>query len=341
MYQDWSDDHSVLPRTEPTPAPWNMPLVAELVEPRGPDVGTAEEPILAIPVSIERPRIWSVVLLYVASLLASLVVTSVVMVFVIRWKYGVLTPQQVADLRPQLASFFETRLGFIVMVLPNQLTLAALALGAALLSPLAFRDRLGLRPSHLPVWSWLLMAAATPVVGMTTSMFMNLFTTDRGENMEMLQRIFKAHSGPFFLVMTLLIGVLPGLCEELLFRGYMQTRLLARFPAWVAIGVSALAFAAAHMEPLHAIGVFPLGVWLGIVAWRSGSIWPAMLAHTFNNSFAVFLTRLQPQEGDAVADQMAAGFLVLTALAVSAICLVISCAVLVQKKTEPIVAVAG
>jgi membrane protease YdiL (CAAX protease family) len=335
VYQDWIDDQGGRPRAA------TEPLVTELVEPSELfAAGYLEEPILAIPASIQRPRIWSVFLLFAASLLASLVVTSIVMVIVIRWKYAAVTPQQVAELRPQLASFFETRLGFIVMVLPNQLTLGALTLGAALLSPIAFRDRLGLRSGQLPAWSWLLMAAATPVVGITTSIFMNLFTTDRGEHMEMLQRIFRAHSGPFFLVMTFLIGALPGLCEELLFRGYMQTRLLARFPAWLAIGVSALAFAAAHMEPLHAIGVFPLGVWLGIVAWRSGTIWPAMLAHAFNNSFAVVLTRMQPQEGASMADQMIAGFLLLTALVVSTICFVISCVVMTQKKSEPTVAVA-
>jgi membrane protease YdiL (CAAX protease family) len=167
----------------------------------------------------------------------------------LRIQHGPLTRQQLANMRPQMMEFMESRPGFLAMVLPGQATFLAFALFAAWLSPQAVRDRLSLHGGQFPVWVWLVLAAATPMVGFLTSMALSLFTSDRGENMEMLQRIFRSHSGPFFAWIVVAVGVLPGICEELFFRGYVQTRLLARFPAVVAIGISAFFFSVAHPIP--------------------------------------------------------------------------------------------
>ncbi len=45
----------------------------------------------------------------------------------------------------------------------------------------------------------------------------------------------------------------------------------------------ALIFAAFHGTPTWALGVLPLGLWFGILAWRTGSLWPGMLCHGFLN----------------------------------------------------------
>ena len=110
--------------------------------------------------------------------------------------------------------------------------------------------------------------------------------------METMQKLFLSHEGPFLVVMVALVGIMPGICEELFFRGYVQTRLLVRFPPLVAIGTTSLLFSIAHLDPIHAVAVFPLGLWLGVITWRSQSIWPAVLGHTINNSAAVLLTQL-------------------------------------------------
>jgi membrane protease YdiL (CAAX protease family) len=87
--------------------------------------------------------------------------------------------------------------------------------------------------------------------------------------------------------------VVPGIVEELLFRGYLQSRLLQRWPPLLAVGASALIFSAAHLDPIHVLGVIPLGVWLGTVAWRAGSVWPAILCHAVNNAVAVAAVAVQ------------------------------------------------
>ena len=49
------------------------------------------------------------------------------------------------------------------------------------------------------------------------------------------------------------------------------------------------------MDFVHVIAVFPLGLFLGIIAWRSGSIFPAMLGHFVNNVISVVAVVIAPE----------------------------------------------
>jgi membrane protease YdiL (CAAX protease family) len=79
------------------------------------------------------------------------------------------------------------------------------------------------------------------------------------------------------------IALAPAFTEELLFRGYIQGRLLRRWPAWVAILVTSVLFALMHVTPHAVVAVLPLGVWLGVLAWRMGSVWPGIACHAWVN----------------------------------------------------------
>ena len=92
-----------------------------------------------------------------------------------------------------------------------------------------------------------------------------------------------------FLLMFVLMAVLPGVSEELLFRGVLQ-RAIRRAP--LAIAASALAFACAHLDPPHVVAVLPMGVYLAWVAHRSDSTWPTIGAHVMNNGLAIAATRI-------------------------------------------------
>jgi sodium transport system permease protein len=75
------------------------------------------------------------------------------------------------------------------------------------------------------------------------------------------------------------VGALAGLCEELLYRGPIQAALTRRLPVTFGLFVTAALFSAAHMDahgfPLRLL----LGLVLGYVVLRGGSIFPAMLLH--------------------------------------------------------------
>lgn len=86
------------------------------------------------------------------------------------------------------------------------------------------------------------------------------------------------------LINLLLLAIMPGVCEELLFRGMIQPL----FYDWLgrkhlAIWVSAFLFSAIHLQFFGFLPRLLLGAILGYLVMYSGSIWPAIVAHTFNN----------------------------------------------------------
>ena len=89
-------------------------------------------------------------------------------------------------------------------------------------------------------------------------------------------------------VLLLAMQVVVGFYEELLFRGFLLTRLrriLGRW--WLAVLLSSALFAALHMttqEPVMAIPIFGLGVvFCSFTIWRK-SLVPAMIGHALFNS---------------------------------------------------------
>ena len=82
----------------------------------------------------------------------------------------------------------------------------------------------------------------------------------------------------------LLIGLLPGIAEEILFRGYVQRRFVDRWGPAAGIAVTSIIFGLFHVTP-HGIALATIiGVWLGVLAYRTGSIVPGILCHAAINS---------------------------------------------------------
>jgi len=103
-----------------------------------------------------------------------------------------------------------------------------------------------------------------------------------------LTRLFE---GPEWekIALALLAGILAPACEELTFRGYLQTTLALRRGPRVAIAAGALLFAALHLDPVRFPALLVLGALFGWLTWRAGSIWPAVAAHAANNGLAAGL----------------------------------------------------
>jgi uncharacterized protein len=101
-----------------------------------------------------------------------------------------------------------------------------------------------------------------------------------------VSRALQTAHGSSLAAALAVVAVMAGFAEELFFRGYMQTRFAERWKPWMAVLVAAAFFGLMHMDLVHAPLAFALGLWLGFVCERSGSLWPAVLAHVTNNAVA-------------------------------------------------------
>lgn len=91
------------------------------------------------------------------------------------------------------------------------------------------------------------------------------------------------------LLLWPLLALMPGLGEELLFRGLLQR---AARRGMQAILISGVGFAAFHVDPHHVAGVLPLGLFFAWVAERTGSTVVTVVAHIANNSASIAATRV-------------------------------------------------
>ncbi|MBN2560757.1 MAG: CPBP family intramembrane metalloprotease [Phycisphaerae bacterium] len=90
----------------------------------------------------------------------------------------------------------------------------------------------------------------------------------------------------------LVFAVLPGICEELLFRGFLMAglrRKLATLPLVVVVG---LVFGLYHVSSEKIPVVSLSGMLLAFVCLRSGSIFPAMVLHIAINGLALASARV-------------------------------------------------
>lgn len=98
-------------------------------------------------------------------------------------------------------------------------------------------------------------------------------------------KAFAAQTLPELLLLLLCGAVLPGLCEESLFRGAIQG-VLRRKGSRKAVLITAVLFALYHVSPWILVPGFFLGVVLGTLVVRTGSTVPAILAHMASNATA-------------------------------------------------------
>lgn len=97
------------------------------------------------------------------------------------------------------------------------------------------------------------------------------------------------------------IGILAPLAEEIVFRGAILRKLLGIFDDrwhWVAIAVSAVIFGAVHGNWPQFVHAALLGLLLGWMYCRTGSILPGIMLHWVNNTVAYVMFNIMPQMAD-------------------------------------------
>ena len=179
--------------------------------------------------------------------------------------------------------------GLMVNLLGNELLLIlAPALLLAWLFRWKWRETFNLRPAQPTALAGgaLLGIGLAPWVQLAAQLQQRIWPGD-SETSRATTKLIADALGAHPFVTIVAIGLLAGVCEELFYRGPLQTAFLRKMPAWVALVLGGVLFGAVHMDvhglPARAL----LGVFLGWMVWRGGSVYPAMLAHGLFDSTSV------------------------------------------------------
>ena len=106
------------------------------------------------------------------------------------------------------------------------------------------------------------------------------------------------YSEPYKVVLSLIVmAVVPGICEELLFRGMILENLAPYGKTGAVIG-SAFLFGLMHQNPLQMFYTTMAGIVLGVIYIYTESIFCSMLVHILNNAYSIFLEALSQNLGE-------------------------------------------
>jgi len=295
-------------------------------------------PYAPVPAGPPPPRVWTVFVAYVVAFLA----VALAPVVVIGILVVILRRDEMAAAGPdEMQRLFESALLvpgiFLPAIASTQVALLGLTLCAALLSRVPWRKRLRLGRPKLPWYGYPIAVVGTLALGYGSGVAIEILGLGDEGALKMFQDALGGLRGWLLVTAALVVGLAPGFGEELLFRGYMQTRLTQRWGRLASIGVVSLLFGVIHMDVVQGSFVILLGLYLGELTERTGSVWPAIVCHTVNNSLSTLVAPLAGQGTplDATANGVWYGFVIVCA------CAVVLLACLIYVMWRPLVPVDG
>ncbi|MDI6765647.1 MAG: type II CAAX endopeptidase family protein [Bacteroidota bacterium] len=103
---------------------------------------------------------------------------------------------------------------------------------------------------------------------------------------ELYKLIVASTSIPELFWVIFIVALIPAISEEILFRGLVQRSIEKSLTPMRGVIITGIIFGAYHLNPFSFIPLVIIGIYLGYITMRSGSIWVAIGAHFYNNLFA-------------------------------------------------------
>ncbi|MDI6401778.1 type II CAAX endopeptidase family protein [Balneolaceae bacterium ANBcel3] len=143
----------------------------------------------------------------------------------------------------------------------------------------------------------LLMIAVQPLIVLFSWInqfypFSESYLAYEEQALEMIKQMLTVDGIVFMALLH--VGLVPSVCEEVLFRGYLQRLFEKSWGPAAAIIVTGLLFGFFHIRLTQLLPLALIGILLGWLVWRSNSIYPGMVAHLVNNGGTVVVSALYP-----------------------------------------------
>ncbi len=183
--------------------------------------------------------------------------------------------------------------GMLFVMMMSMAIVGGTAFFAAEFSPVRKKQRLRLYPITGP--KWIFPASCFGSLGLALAFvgLDNLGLIPHSSTLKMLDEFVRQLTPATLVVTIFVMGVLPGVCEESLFRGYIQTRLVQRWGAVAGVVCTAVMFGVMHFDLVQGTFAGLLGLFIGYAVERTGSIAPAMVGHAFSNSVMTVLSYIK------------------------------------------------
>lgn len=140
----------------------------------------------------------------------------------------------------------------------------------------------------------LLIGVSIAVVGDELDRIVSIFLPIPDELLETLSASLRAESALDWLLLILGAVIIASVAEELIFRGFFQVTLEMKGDITRAVMIASFTWTVTHMNIYWMIQIFLMGVIIGFLAWRTGSIIPAIIVHGINNFLALLFTNFGP-----------------------------------------------
>jgi sodium transport system permease protein len=140
-----------------------------------------------------------------------------------------------------------------------------------------------------------LALALHPTANLLQALVMRLYPLNNDLERALAELNFSAGN---LWVTLLVIALLPAVCEELAFRGFILSGFRHSGHKWTAIVLSSIFFGATHSIFQQSMVACALGMVLGFVAVQTGSLLPCILFHATYNSVSLVISRWAPHMSD-------------------------------------------
>ena len=256
----------------------------------------APSPLVLIPPVVtapwappKPPRVWPVYVnmaIAISAILGLAIALVIVIILIWAMQHGGIKPAS-----PEYNAFIKDLITNPEFLLLSACLSQVATLGATLipawLSPEKVRFRLQLQKpaGHPLLLTWIAFAGVSVgIIFDCAIMFMEAHHIALPtQHLEDLDKSISNASGLTSVLVFASIVLGAPILEELLCRGYMQSRLVRRHGPVLAILICSAYFGLLHMDLLHSTFAFFFGLYLGIAAWRTGSTFTSIGVHLVNN----------------------------------------------------------